>query len=495
MNRTMETFDRKYANFVMALLAMIIVAVMYVEGMLTPSLPSIARGFHITVDQVSLVLSTYLITGVAASPIVGKLGDIYGKKKMMSIVILMYAFAVSVTGFSPNFTFMVVSRAVQGIGLTIMPLGMSLIREEFPVDMVPRAQSLISGMFGAGFAISLPLGSLISNDYGWRMTYHTAIPFIVALAVMTIFMVRESPYRKPNVKVDYIGAVMLGVPLALVVLALSEGSQWGWTSSLFLGMMIIGLILFVPMLLYERAYHRRNGEAIFDMGLLKRRNVLIANLTLTVAGMGMYLSMQTLSYKFETVKPYGFNLSILDTGLSMVAFALGMIVFSVVTGRVIGKVGIKPLAIVGAVITAFGFLLLAISPTYIGTLLDEFIIGSGMSMMNASLINLLILSVEPSNMGLATSMNSTFRYLGSSIGAPVAGVILSLYSVPVTTPTGTLALPDSTAFFYAFIIGAICFAAAAVITLLARELLGRRKTDSRTARNKILPDTVQSVKN
>ncbi len=96
-----EIYDKKYANFVMILLAMIIVAVMYVEGMLTPSLPSIAEGFGVTVGQVSLVLSTYLITGVALSPIVGKLGDIYGKKKMMGIVMLIYAAAVSVTGFSP----------------------------------------------------------------------------------------------------------------------------------------------------------------------------------------------------------------------------------------------------------------------------------------------------------------------------------------------------------------------------------------------------------
>ncbi len=161
-----QTYDKKYARFVLALFAMIIVAVMYVEGMLTPSLPSIAEGFHITVDQVSLVLSTYLLTGVALSPIVGKLADLYGKKKMMSIVMLIYAGAVSVTGFSPNFTFMVISRAVQGVGLTIMPLGMAMVREEFPRKMVPRAQALISGMFGVGFAVSLPLGSFISNYYG-----------------------------------------------------------------------------------------------------------------------------------------------------------------------------------------------------------------------------------------------------------------------------------------------------------------------------------------
>ncbi len=473
-----ENVDPKYARFVLILFAMIIVAVMYVEGMLTPSLPSIAEGFHITVDQVSLVLSTYLLTGVALSPVVGKLADLYGKKKMMSIVMLIYAAAVSVTGFSPNFTFMVISRAVQGVGLTIMPLGMAMVREEFPKEMVPKAQALISGMFGAGFAISLPLGSFISNYYGWRMTYHTAIPFIVALAILTIWKVHESKYRRPDVKVDYIGAVALGVPLALIVLAMSEGSTWGWTSLLFIGMVVTGIILLVPMLLYERHYFRRGGEAIFDMKLLSKRNVLIANIALTVSGMGMYLSMQALSYKFETPSPYGFGFSILRTGLAMVAFALGMIVFSIVTGKLISRTGIKPLAVAGSFVSAIGFLLLATSPALYMTLVDEAIIGSGMAIMNASIINLLVLSVEPRDMGLATSMNSTFRYIGSSIGAPVAGSILSLYSVVdiVHTATGVtvFSFPDLVAFRYAFIIGAVTFIASAFIVLLSKEVLGRR---------------------
>ncbi len=478
-----QKYDRKYANFVMMLLAMIIVAVMYVEGMLTPSLPSIAEGFGITVDQVSLVLSTYLITGVALSPIVGKLADIYGKKKMMSIVMLLYASAVTVTGFSPNFTFMVASRAVQGIGLTIMPLGMSLIREEFPKDMVPKAQALISGMFGAGFAISLPLGSLISDKFGWRWTYHTAIPFIVLLTVLTIVKVHESRYRRPDVKVDYIGALALGTPLALVVLALSEGSAWGWTSFLFLGMISVGMFLFITMFMYESYYHKKGGEAIFDLKLLSERNVLIANITLTIAGFGTYLSMQALSYKFETPSPYGFGLSILGTGLSMVAFAGGMIVFAILTGKVISRVGIKPLAMLGSFIAGVGFLLLTTAPGYVMTLVFEFVIGSGMSIMNASLINLLVLSVDPRHMGLATSMNSTFRYLGSSVGAPVAGAILSAFVVQsfVNTSSGTVSFlfPDKTAYFYAFLIGALSFFAAILMITFAREVLGKRSASEK----------------
>ncbi|MHB1440174.1 MAG: MFS transporter [Cuniculiplasma sp.] len=487
-----HVYDKKYANFVMALLAMIIVAVMYVEGMLTPSLPSIAEGFGVTVGQVSLVLSTYLITGVALSPVVGKLADIYGKKKMMSIVMIIYAVAVSVTGFSPNFTFMVLSRAVQGVGLTIMPLGMALIREEFPKEMVPKAQALISGMFGAGFAISLPLGSLISNTYGWRWTYHTAIPFIVALAILTIWKVRESRYRRPDVKVDYIGAISLAVPLTLVVLALSEGSQWGWTSALTLGMAALGVMLFIPMFLYESHYHKKGGEAIFDLKLLGERNVLVTNVTLTIAGLGMYLSMQALSYKFETPAPYGFGLDILDTGVSMVAFAVGMIIFAVVTGKIISRVGIKPLAIVGSLIAVMGFLLLATSPDYDLTLVYEFVIGSGMAIMNASLINLLVLSVEARNMGLATSMNSTFRYLGSSIGAPIAGAVLSAYVVTEATNNTVFAFPTNTAYSYAFIIGAAAFVVSALLVTFAKEMLGKRMVGSQEENDAVVnPDAVR----
>src|SRR5208283_3148794 len=119
----------------------------------------------------------------------------HGKRKVLMGTMLAYAMAVSVTGFSPNFEFMIAARSVQGIGLTILPLGLSLVREEFPRELVPRAQGLLSAMFGVGFAVSLPLGSFVSQNYGWRDTYHTAIPFVVALTILVIVLVRESSYR------------------------------------------------------------------------------------------------------------------------------------------------------------------------------------------------------------------------------------------------------------------------------------------------------------
>ncbi|EQD55345.1 major facilitator transporter, partial [mine drainage metagenome] len=142
-----RTYDAAYTRRILIVLGGLVTIVLYIEGMLTPSLPSIGSEFHVSIGEASLVLSSYLITGVALSPVVGKLGDIYGKKKMLAIVVVLYAVCVSITGFSPNFGFMVAARAFQGIGLTVFPLGMSLVREEFPREMVPKAQGLLSAMF------------------------------------------------------------------------------------------------------------------------------------------------------------------------------------------------------------------------------------------------------------------------------------------------------------------------------------------------------------
>ncbi len=462
----------------MLILAMLVVVVMYVEGMLTPSLPSIAKGFNVTISQVSLVLSTYLVGGVAFTPVVGKLGDIYGKKMILTMVIFIYTAAVAVTGFSPNFTFMVTSRAIQGIGMAIMPLGMSLVREEFPRELVPKAQALISAMFGAGFAISLPLGSFVSNQFGWRWTYHSAIPFVFALAVVTVLVVRESRYKRPETRIDVVGASLLSATLALFVFGLSEGPEWGWTSFGTLSLFASGVILLFPLVLYELAYSRKKGDAILNFKLLSERNVMVANVALGISGMAMFLSMQALTYRIELPVPAGFGKSIMDTGLSLVPFAVGVLAFGPVTGALISRTGVKPLAIAGALVSAVGFLLQATLPGYLGMLVFEFITGAGLSLLNGSMINFVVLTVHPKDMGLATAMNGTFRSLGSSIGAPVAGSLLSTFTASFAIGLGggatiTRILPSHTAFNYIFAAAAIAFLVSAAIIVYGREVLGR----------------------
>ncbi|QRF74857.1 methyl viologen resistance protein SmvA [Thermoplasmatales archaeon] len=486
--RSMSEYDSKYATRVMLILAGLVLIVMYIEGMLTPSLPTIAHDFNVTSAQVSLLLSAYLVGGVAMTPVVGKLGDIYGKKKMLTIVLVVYAVAVSVTGFSPNFTFMVVSRTIQGIGLTIMPLGMSLAREEFPKEIVPRAQAIISAMFGAGFAISLPLGSFVSNDYGWRMTYHTAIPFVIALVIVTIIVIKESRFRRPGAKIDYYGAAMLGSSLAFFVFALSEAPSWGWYSFNTFFLLTAGFILLFPLTIYELRYSRRVGEAILNFKLLAERNVMVANVVLTISGMGMFLAMQALTYRFDLPEPSGFGRDILETGIALVPFALGMLVLAPITGAYVSRVGVKPFAILGSVLSAVGFLLEAVSQSFTQMLVFEFITGAGLAMLNASLINLIVLTVNPKDMGLATAMNGTFRSVGSSVGAPVAGSIMSTITASYIVGNSTVIMPAHLAYSDIFLIAAVSFMIGAIMTLLAREVLGKKRYMAKTTHTETLKE-------
>lgn len=477
--KTMETYDRVYSNRVMVLLAGIVMIVLYIEGMLTPSLPTIQSDFHVDTAQVTLVISAYAISGVALSPVVGKLGDIYGKRKVLMGTMLAYAAAVSVTGFSPTFGFMVAARTVQGVGLTILPLGMALVREEFPRELVPRAQGLLSAMFGVGFAISLPIGSWVSQNYGWRDTYHSAIPFVLALTVLVFYIVRESTYRRPSTRVDYVGAAFLGAALAGIVTALSQGQAWGWLSPLTLGFGFAGLILLIPFILWERRWTRKSLEPIVDPVLLKERNVAVTNVVLTVAGLGMYMALFALIYRFEfpTISG-GFNQNILQAGLDIVPLALAMLVVAVLASVLVSRVGVKPLALTGTGLTSVGFVLLASAHTLDQSLIYEFVTGAGIALLNASIINMLVLTVDPKDMGQATAMNNVFRNLGGSVGAPIVGALLATYVTGVVVPSGPLAgtnLPSLGAFQYAFWIAAVVTLVGGVAVLFGEEVLGPRR--------------------
>ncbi len=492
--KTMETFDSAYAYRIILIMIGVVMIVMYVEGMLTPSLPQIMSEFGVGYSQVSLVLSAYLVTGVALSPIAGKLGDVYGKKRVLTVILALYTAAVTVTGFSPSFEFMVISRAVQGVGLTVFPLALSLVREEFPREMVPRAQGILSGMFGAGFAVSLPLGAFVSNTWGWRYTYHSAIPVVAILTILAFIYLRESPYRKPDAYVDYRGALFLAGSLAFFILALSQGPYWGWTAFDTLALFALGAALLVPLLSVELVQHRRGKEIILDVKMLRQRNVLVANLVIVIAGFGMFLAFQAMTFRLdEPIAAGGFALDTFHIGLSFIAFAVPMLIFAPLAGLIVPRVGTKPLTLLGGVIGAIGFFLAIHTTTLDQLLAAMFVIGAGIALLNSAVINLLVLTVEPREMGLATAMNATFRNMGSAVGAPLAGSIMSTYvanvmttvpGVPVPVP---VPWPDSTAFMVAFVVAGATMAFAGLVVLFAEEILGKRTVRTALAKDEKAP--------
>jgi MFS family permease len=475
-----EDYDLKYAYRALLILAPIAIAVMYTESMLIPSLPTIAKDFNVNSATVSWVLTAYLISGVVANPIVGKLGDIYGKKRILVYVMVIYTVAVTLNGFAPNFTSFIIFRTIQGIGLGMFPLAFSLIREEFPPHLVPRAQGIVSAMFGIGSAISLPIAATIAQDIGWQYNYHVVIPFVILLTYLTSKYIRESKYTNPNSKIDYIGAGILGSSLALMTTAFSEAPTWGWLSLDFLFTMFLGLILFIIFVIYET----KVPYPLISIGLLREKNVLAANIAAFVAGFGIFMAYQAITYLLEIPNPVGFNLDILSTGLSMMPISIMQMVGALFASRLILRSGTKFVITISSLILSFFYFILGLIATsgssagLVNVILFAALATLGAAMLNVVLINILTFSVERRVLGIATGMNTVFRLIGGAFGPSIAGSLISTYYIYLVYPLPLngqgmflpVKLPSDYAFQLTFFISAAAGLLMAVIGSMTRDI-------------------------
>ena len=343
-----------------------------------------------------LLISLYTVSGVAVIPIFGKLGDIYGKKRVMIYILLVYIIAATVTSFALTFNLILILRFVQGIGLGLFALCFSLAREQFPKNLVPRAQGMISAVQLAGGAFGLLGGAVVTNNFGWQGNYHIAIPLIVVLTVLIFFLVRESPNLKPGVKLDYVGAVWLGASLTAIVLGLSEGTSWGWTSVPIVGLLLGGLVAMIPLALYER----RLAEPVLELKLLRQRNIMVANLLVVSIGLSLGISFPDPRVRLGVPPPSGFGISITEVGFYLLPLVVVILPVALAVGALIPKYGVKPFLYLGSILATIAFLLLSTytSTEQIEAYLVVYAFGAGM--LTVSIQNLLVLSIEKSEMAL-----------------------------------------------------------------------------------------------
>ena len=169
---------------VLALLSCIATMVMYAETMLIPAIPDLIKDFHVSYSMSSWILTAYLVAGAVMTPIAGKLSDIYGRKKILLIIMVIYAVGVSLSAFATNIYFMIVARAIQGIGMSMFPIAFGIVRDVFPREKISIGQGVITSMFASGAVIGLAVGGIIIQNYGWRSTFFTIIPIAIALLLI-----------------------------------------------------------------------------------------------------------------------------------------------------------------------------------------------------------------------------------------------------------------------------------------------------------------------
>jgi MFS family permease len=473
-------YDARAARAVIIVLAVMALMVTYVETMVLPAFKSFILFFdNAPATTVVWIVSAYLLVGTVATPIFGKLGDKYGKKRMLVIVMSLYAVAVSVAGFVPNIgTALGVStanqiylligvRAFQGLGMGMFPLAFAMLPEVFPAARVGQAQGIVSGMFAAGAALGLVGGGYIAFQYGWQLTYHTVTPLAVALVVLAYFVLRESPHLSPK-PIDLPGIGSLGIALAMAMFGITEGVYWGWTN--FSAVSVAGVPWGVPEFFllalvaigFFLVWEPRAPYPVVSFQALKQRNIWISNVNGAIVGLGMFLIFVTLTILVEDKFPPGFNYSQFQMGLVALPSALGMLAFAPLWGRWVAARGPKPVMIAGFCVMGLGALGLAV---FHSTVLELMVFTVPALVGNVAVLiamsNIIVLSVSPKELGIQTGMNQTFRNLGSAVGPVIAAAITASFtaSTIVATPPAPIppvyaSVPAVTGFVVLFVLTA-----------------------------------------
>ncbi|MDT7873134.1 MAG: MFS transporter [Sulfolobaceae archaeon] len=436
------------------ILSSMLLVVNYVETMVIPALPTIENDFSISTTLAGWITSAYMIVAAATSPLMGKLADTYGKKKMYVVAIVFYIVAVLIAGFSPNIWVLIGARAVQGVGFSMFPIAIAIVTDLFPKEKVAFAQAILSATIGIGPALGLLIGSYVVEDLGWPYAFHTAA--ILSLIIFVISL-KYLPHTGHRVKeaVDYVGASLIGLGTVMLLVYITEGPTLGWDNPENLILLLLSFMLYVVFILYER----RTKEPLLRLDLFMIRNFAVANIVGLISGVGMFTVFIFLVYYAQLPQPYGLGLSIIQSGLLMSPVALGMVIFGPIFGRMMPKIGPKPLLVTGSLLTMIAYILLM---TYRATsqevLLDGFLSSLGLVAVILPLVNMVALSLPDQYRTTGMGMNTLLRTIGGAAGPVVATALMQSYQVPIIVMVNNQILvmgyaPSSTAFNYIALFG------------------------------------------
>jgi MFS family permease len=411
------------------------------------------------------VLTVFLLVASVATPVMGKLGDQYGKERLLTISLTLFLAGCVGAAAAWNIWSLIAFRGVQGLGAAVFPLSFSIIRDEFPPEKVGVGIGLVSAVFGIGGGFGIVLSGLIVDNMSWRWLFIVGSVALAFGVVLVHRFIPESPIKTPS-RVDYVGATLLSLGLVALLLALTEGESWGWSSTRIAG-------LFATAAVFLTAWgwaELRVRDPMVDMRMLARRQVLFTNLTALIAGFAMFGTFVLIPNFVETPSQlpsdvaqlvhYGFGASVTKAGLYLLPSSLTLLFAGPLAAVIARRTGSKwPLAagllLVAGACASFArwhgepWHLLAAMP----------FLGVGVGFAFASMATLITEAVRPQETGVATGMNTVMRTIGGVIGGQVGAALLSAHPVPGTR------VPGVSGFEVAFAASAIASLAGAAVAV------------------------------
>ena len=393
------------------------------QTMILPALPAFQRAYDVSPTASTWLLTAFLLSAAIATPILGRLGDMYGKARLLLIALAVFAAGSAVAAVAGSFALVLLGRAVQGTGAAIMPLAIGIVRDELPRERVAVAIGLLSAMLGIGGGAALVLaGPLVDHGgIGWLFWSGCVVSALAALG--TWAYVPESPVRAPA-RVDLTGAALLSVWLVALLLAVSEGNHWGWVSPALVGLFALALIVAALW----GAWERRCAFPLVDLALMRRREVWTPNAAAAAVGAAMFGSFVLIPQLAQAPAStgYGFGDNVTAAGLVLLPSAVVMLFAGPGAGAMGNRFGARlPLCLgcVSAAVSYFWFAAFhgAEWELYVGS----GFLGLGLGLSLASLGTIVVQAVPQAQTGIVTAINTIARSSGGAVGAQVAATVLT----------------------------------------------------------------------
>ena len=430
----MDSAPRPHYQVTFGILAVGIGAFALLQSLVIPVLSTVQAELHTSQSAVTWVLTAYLLSASVMTPILGRVGDIYGKKWVFVAALAALAVGSVLAAVAPNLAVMIVARVIQGLGGGTLPLGFGIIRDEFPAEKVAGAIGILAALTAVGGTLGIVLAGPIVNALNWHWLFWLPGIATVIAAVAAVLFVPQSPIRSPGT-ISWLPAVLLSSWLVALLVPLSEASDWGWESPAVIGL-LAGAVLLAAAWVWSEL---RAATPLIDLKMMRRPGVWTNNLVALLIGIGLYAMFAFLPEFVQTPSSagYGFGASITRSGLMLLPSGITMFAVGLFVGTLTRRLGGKVLVVAGCAVGCVAMAMFAFAHSqeweiYVATAVLGIGFGLAFSAMSANVVA----AVPPEQTSVATGMNANIRTIGGSIGAAAMASIVTAKLEPSGLPTG-----------------------------------------------------------
>lgn len=467
---------------VVAVLAFGGIVVSLMQTLVIPLIPELPKLLHAKASGTAWVITATLLAAAVAVPVVGRLGDMYGKRRMLLVSLGLLITGSVIAALSDSLTPMLIGRILQGMASAVIPLGISIMRDELPAERLGSATAQMSASLGVGGALGLPAAAFLADRADWHVLFWTSAGLGVIVLALVLTFVPESAVRTGG-RFDLVGAAGLSAGLICLLLAISKGADWGWGSASTLGLLAAAVVVFLVWGWFEL----RSSQPLVDLRTTARPQVLLTNIASAVFGFAMFAMSLVLPTLLQLPKATGYGLgqSMLTAGLVMGPSGLVMMATAPISASISKARGPKVTLMIGALIVSAGYALGIVAMGAVWHLIIvSAIIGAGIGFAYGAMPALIMGAVPVSETAAANSLNTLSRSIGTSISSAVAGVILA----HLTISLGPVSVPSKDGFRVILAIGS----AAALVAFFIAAFIPTRRTAT-TSSTTTTPHTVTAA--